>query len=370
MISKLNYPHIGIFILAWFVADLAIPLLIWIGRRLGAVDRPHSYKTHVEPVVFLGGIGIYFALSVALFSLLRFTSFESNLPLFGILFGGLFVVALGCVDDYRPISAVLKLIVLMVVTLIMWRFGVRMTIFPDTAAFGHILLYLNMGLTLLWLAGVTSAMNSFDNMDGAAGGIAAIASFCVFIIAWRTYQVSVSYVSIAILGACLGYLRYNLPPARMFLGDNGSFLLGFLLASMAVLGGWSDSDPVKSLVVVCCILCVPLYDITLSTVLRCKSGVVSGIREAIVYCGRDHLSHRFQALGFSKRETLMILYLFGLSSGGIGIFVCRHAVTRPQCLLVAGVGVFMLTILGAILDRAPVYGVAGAGDKAQMPGNQ
>jgi UDP-GlcNAc:undecaprenyl-phosphate GlcNAc-1-phosphate transferase len=243
-----------------------------------------------------------------------------------------------------------KLGVLLLVTLLLSRFGVRINLTGLWAV--------DLGLTLFWIAGVSSAMNSLDNMDGAAGGIAAIAAFWTFYVAWYTGpwgQPHVSFVAIALVGACLGFLRYNWTPARIFLGDNGSLLLGFLLAALTVQCGWSRGDRLKAVIVPCSILCVPLYDITLSTILRIRRGIVKNPIEAIVYCGRDHISHRLVALGLSKREAVLVLYLFGMISGTVAVIVVRPEVDASIYVPITIGSLLVLVVLGAILDRAKVY---------------
>lgn len=338
------------FILAWFVADLAFPLIIRLSHRVGALDRPHSYKIHQEPVALLGGVGIYLAFTVTVFSVLRFPHPGEFTDIFAIAGGGFLVLLLGIVDGFRPLWAVGKLAVLFLVTLILSRFGVRINL---TGWWG-----VDLVLTLLWITGVSSAMNSMDNMDGAAGGTAAIASFWTFYVAWYTGpwgQPHVSFVAIALMGACMGFLRYNWKPARIFLGDNGSLVLGFLLAAMTVQCGWSRGDRLKAIIVPCAILCVPLYDITLSTTLRIVRGVVRNPIEAIVYCGRDHLSHRLVALGLSQREAVLMIYLFGMISGTVAIIVVRPEVKPPVYIPISVASLVALGILGAVLDRAKVY---------------
>jgi UDP-GlcNAc:undecaprenyl-phosphate GlcNAc-1-phosphate transferase len=157
------------------------------------------------------------------------------------------------------------------------------------------------------------------------------------------------------VGACLGFLRYNWTPAKVFLGDNGSLLLGFLLAALTVQCGWSRGDRLKAIIVPCAILCVPLYDITLSTILRIRRGVVKNPIQAIVYCGRDHLSHRLVALGLSKREAVLVLYLFGMISGTIAVIVVRPEVDISVYGPVTLGCLAALIALGAVLDRAKVY---------------
>lgn len=361
MIEKLNYPHVGILIVAWFAADLAIPLLMMAARRLGALDRPHDYKTHAEPVPFLGGFGIFLAVTVAILSVLRFTSFTEIRPLFGIILGASSFLALGAIDDYRSISAVVKLAALLAATGVLYGYGIQLSVFPPG------LWILNLALTLLWIAGITSAMNSLDNTDGVAGGTAALAAAAIFAIAWRNYalvddpewretQKLVSYFSAAILGGCLGFLRYNFAPARVYLGNNGSFLLGFVLAALTVVGGWSVADPLRSMLVPCAILAVPLFDITLATLLRWREGTVKTLVDAIVHCGRDHMAHRLMALGLSVRGAALVIYLFGAISAGVGIYISDPRVPRTSYLGVTAVSLTGVAAVGVVLSRARLPG--------------
>jgi len=362
VIAQLNHPQVWMFILAWFLADLGVPLVIRLSHRVGALDRPHTYKTHQEPVALLGGVGIYLAFMITLFSVLRFPNPGEFTDIFAIIAGGFLVVLLGVADGFRPIWAVAKLGVLLLVTLMLSRFGVRINLSGIWAV--------DLALTLLWIAGVSSAMNSMDNMDGAAGGTAAIASFWTFYVAWYTApwgQAHVSYVAIVLMGACLGFLRYNWKPAKIFLGDNGSLLLGFLLAALTVQCGWSRGDRMKAIIVPCAILCVPLYDITLSTVLRIVRGVVKNPIEAIVYCGRDHLSHRLVALGLSQREAVLVLYLFGMISGTIAVIIVRPEVKPSTYIPITIVSVALLALFGVILDRAKVYPAPPAPSASEAP---
>lgn len=347
---NLVHPQIGMFIFAWFLADILAPLIIKAALRIGAVDTPHSYKIHKDPVPFLGGLVIYIAFSLSLFSILRFTSFEAYKHIFALVWGGFFVLVAGLVDDFRPISAVIKLFMLFIATAVVSTYGVMINISGTWS--------IDLFLTVVWIAGVTSALNSLDNMDGACGGVSAIACFWIFYIAWYTPpfgQRDVTFVAVSLLGACLGFVRYNFKPARMFLGDNGSLLLGYLLASLMALTGWARNDITKAIIIPCCVMAVPLYDITLSTILRLKNGVVRGIKDAIVYCGQDHLAHRFIALGLSQREAVMMLYLFGTISGGIGAFIHFDWVVPVIYIPLVAVSIISLVILGIILDKAKVY---------------
>lgn len=359
MIAQLNYPQLWMLILAWFVTDLATPLLVLLSRRVGALDRPHTYKTHAEPVALLGGVAVFAGFAVSLFSILRFPNWMEHRDIFAIIGGGFVVLVLGLVDGFRPLWAPAKLAVLLAATWGLSRFGVQINLSGSPA--------LDLALTLLWIAGISSAMNSLDNMDGAAAGTAAVAAFWTFYVAWYSDpwgQARVSYVAIALVGACLGFLRYNFlaKPARIFLGDNGSLLLGFLLGALTVHAGWAREDRIKAFLVPCAILVVPLYDITLSTILRICRGVVRGPIEAIVYCGRDHLSHRLVGLGCSPREAVLLLHLMGMIGGAVGVIIARPEVGPRIYVPLAAVCLALLVAIGVFLDRAPVY-AAPAGEK-------
>jgi UDP-GlcNAc:undecaprenyl-phosphate GlcNAc-1-phosphate transferase len=362
VIAQLNHPQIWMLILAWFVTDLAMPGVIRLAHRVGALDKPHTYKIHERPVALLGGVGIYLGFAVAILSILRFPDWSGYQDVFAILGAGLAVLVLGIVDGLRPLWAVGKLGVLFLITWALSHFGVRITLTGIPPV--------DLGLTLFWIAGVSSAMNSLDNMDGAAGGSAAVAAFWTFCVAWYSApwgQTHVSFVAVALLGACLGFLRYNWTPASTFLGDNGSLLLGFLLAALTVHAGWARDDRFKAVVIPCAILVVPLYDITLSTLLRIKSGVVKGPIQAIVYCGRDHLSHRLVAFGLSRREAVFVLYLFGMVGGCVGFILARPEVTSAVYGPVTGVAIAVLVGAGWVLDRAPVYPKPGALPAEEVP---
>ncbi|MCZ6602683.1 MAG: MraY family glycosyltransferase [Planctomycetota bacterium] len=365
MIHILNYPHIWNLLLAWFLIYLTMPAVIAFARKIRAMDRPGGHKAHGREVAFLGGVGIFIAFSIAVLSTIRlfpnaslldFIARGESRSLFGVVLGSLIVLILGLIDDFHPIRAVVKLGVILAVTVVIHFFGVQMTMVHTASPLANILL--NVPLTVIWIAGVTSAMNSLDNMDGVASGTAAVASIVIFYIAWGTSpqdaQPWLSYLAVALFGACLGFLRFNFLPARVFLGDNGSFLLGFLLASMLVLGRWSP-DPFKSAVIPCVILTVPLFDITLTTILRIKNGIVRTIPQAIAYSGRDHISHRLQALGLSPTVTVLTIYLLACLSGFIAVWIFKTEGGPGAYLPILAFYIAFLVVLGVWLDRAPVY---------------
>ena len=368
MKSLLAYPHLGILILAWFVADLAVPTLIALAHRIGILDRPGGQdgKVQERPIPFFGGLGILLGFSVALFSTLRFESLEAFIPFLVLISGAAVVATLGLLDDHRPISAMVKLGVLFGITLTLAAFGVEMHLLPH--AFNG---WVDVALTLIWIVGVISATNSLDNTDGVVGGISAIAGVFIFVIAWGSSSVDsqpwLSYLAVALIGSSLGFLRYNFPPARVYLGDNGSFLLGFLLATTLVFAEYS-SDPIQAVLIPCLILVVPLYDITLSTILRIRDGDVKTWREAGHYCGKDHLAHLLMGHGLSKRQAVACLYALGVAGGATALAI--HALeSRTAAIAVAIIFGAGLVWTGVFLGRvrADVVAIPAAAGAAITP---
>ncbi len=348
MSSILNYPHLGIFIIAWFTGNLLIPLLIKMSNKLGLLDRPGGHKGQKTPVPFLGGIGIFIAFTVSVCSTLRFESLENFVPFIGVLLGGAVVVTLGLLDDLRPIRATVKLSILFLITLVLAMFDIHLRIFPEL--FWNLP---NILITLMWIVGVTSATNSLDNTDGVAGGVAAIAGVFTFFIAWGTSAESaqpwLSYLAVALIGSCFGFLRYNFSPARIYLGDNGAFFLGYILAVMLVFGHYTG-DFFKAILVPPLILSVPIFDICLAIGLRIRDGDVRDWRSVVTFCGRDHLAHLLMARNFSKRETILSIYGMAIAGGTVALMVmlCQY---RAIYLGVTGIYLAFLFSVGVILGR-------------------
>jgi len=353
MSSRLNLTYFGILILAWLIADLCGPFVIGVSRRLGALDKPGGHKAQRKPVPFLGGVSIFCALSAAIAVSVNFSGDRSWLPLAGIPIGGVFVLVLGLLDDWRPVNAVTKLLLLFLASLVVVAFGIRATLLPSPWG-----IVPNIVISMLWIAGTTSALNSLDNTDGVAGGVTAVAAAGVCAMyAIRTDIVDQPYLlalSCALMGACFGFLRYNWPKAQMYLGDNGSFFLGFTLGCMLLFARWTE-DPVRSALLPPVLLTVPLLDLVLSTVLRYTNGVVKTIREAIVHCDHDHLAHRLQALGMTRTEAAVTLWVIAGICAVETVVMCEVRSLLLFWTLLAGHAAFV-AVISAILAKAPVHG--------------
>ncbi|MCA8939802.1 MAG: undecaprenyl/decaprenyl-phosphate alpha-N-acetylglucosaminyl 1-phosphate transferase [Planctomycetes bacterium] len=321
-----KYPHYVIFITAYALSELAVTFLIRISKRLGAIDRPElqAYKTQKEPVPFLGGLGLFIGFFGALALSLRWGVIgDSGLSAFleaqetrvaiAVLVGGAATALMGLVDDFRPIHAGLKLLGLCAIVAMLMYFGLVIQ-FPVYPA-------LKFAVTLLWIVGVISAFNAIDNTDGVAGTTAFYVSGFTFMIAWGASaseaQQGLSFLAIALAGATLGFLRHNRPPAKVYLGNSGSFALGFLVAVMPISGRWASPETATwetmlPLLAPLLLVSYPLFDLCYTVFLRWRKGIVRNVVEAVVVSGRDHTAHRLSALGLSKWQVLIVV---GLMNG-------------------------------------------------------
>jgi len=198
------------------------------------------------------------------------------------------------------------------VAIMAYLFDVRVMIFSSPL--------LDSLLTVLWIVGITNAMNMLDNMDGLLAGVSAVIAAFFTVLAAINGQYLVSLLSAAVLGACLGFLFWNLNPASVFMGDSGSMFLGFLLACIAIKLRFIGQTPAVSWMVPVIVMGLPIFDTTLVTLSRLRRG-----KNPLTSPGKDHSSHRIANHGFSKREAVMILYLV---SGALGVIAIIASVAN------------------------------------------
>ncbi len=309
---------------------------------LDFVDGPGGRKIHERSTPLLGGLAVLVAFIAAL---------TANMILdreYLFLLAGSAVVALvSLIDDWKGLSARLKLAVQVAVVIALIYGGVVLELFPVKTTWGYAL---NCLFTILWIVGITNAMNFADGMDGLAAGLGAIVSFFLGIAAFQTHQPLMGWVALAMLGSCLGFLPYNFRPrgqAFIFLGDAGSIFIGFTLAALAVKGEWSDSNPIVSFAAPVLIFWVLIFDMSYITVERVVTGKVKSFREWIDYVGKDHMHHRFFAVLGDRRKVVLFIYLVSATLG-ISAIALRNARVVDGILLVAQA--FLITIIISILE--------------------
>jgi UDP-GlcNAc:undecaprenyl-phosphate GlcNAc-1-phosphate transferase len=340
LMSGLRWAYV--MIVSFAVSFCLNPLCSWAGFKLGILDQPDDRKHHRYATPLLGGAAVFIGFLCAL---LFNGIFSMHLGV--ILIASIILFSVGVLDDVKEISAGIKLITQVGCTLLVIGSGIVLKVVPDT--FGIIALAGNVILTLMWIIGITNAMNFFDGMDGLAGGLGALISFFLGIVAFQTNQPFLGWVAVAMMGGCLGFLPFNFRfngQARIFLGDAGSTVIGFLLACIAVYGDWADGNPVVALISPILIFWILIFDMVHITVERILTGKVLNFRQWIEYVGRDHLHHRLaNALGGQKKSVLFI-YLMCLCLGTSAI-VLRNARSIDAILLIiqASIIVILITIL-------------------------
>lgn len=316
-----------------FAAALAFamggtPLARWVAARTDIVDRPAGRKLHLEPVPLLGGAAIYLAFILAL---LLFGDRFYISQLVGILVGATLVSFLGIWDDRQAIRPLLKLAGQLLAALTLIVTGVRIDLFPGAA--------LDIAITLLWVVGITNALNLLDNMDGLSGGIAAIAAGFFLLLATLSGQFLVGSLAAALLGACIGFLRYNFNPAQIFMGDAGSLFLGFVLSAVGIKLRFLDRPYTVTWMIPILVLGLPIFDTTLVFISRLRRGL-----NPFTAAGKDHISHRLVGRGWTHREAVMALYLVACVLGAIAIFVSRAGMREAYVIggAVAVAGLYAL----------------------------
>lgn len=327
--------------MACAITLFTVPLVQWYALWRRVLDQPSARKVHAVATPLLGGVAVF-----AGFAFTVLANFQFSRPLKGVAVGAAIVVALGVLDDVFDIPAPVKLLGQCGATAVAIAYGVFLSVVPNWVPGSH---WLNAVVTVLWLLTVTNAVQFLDGMDGLAAGLGAIAAAFFSIAALQTGQSYLGFLSAALLGACLGFLPYNFRPggAVIFLGDSGASFIGFALAGLAVMGEWSSESPLIALFTPLLILGVPLFDIALVGVVRVVKGKVHSLREWLAYTGRDHIHHRFQALGLTKTQSVLLIFFISLTLG-LSATVLKDATPREAALTLAQ-AVCMLAII-AILE--------------------
>ncbi len=301
------------------VLTLALtPLSKWLAPHIGVMAVPRARDVHGRPVPRMGGVAIFLAV-IAMAVLLRARA--EFVQLSALLLGASLMSFLGLVDDRFQLNAYIKLVVQLGAAVFAWYAGIQISIFQTPL--------LDLGVTVLWIVGITNAMNFLDNMDGLLAGISSVVSAFFLVLAVLNGQYLVALLSAAVLGACVGFLFWNLNPANVFMGDSGSMFLGFVLACTAIKLRFIGQDTSVSWLTPVIVLALPLFDTTLVSISRLRRG-----KNPLTTPGKDHVSHRISNHGFTKREAVMMLYLVCGALGVISI-IASESDMRANLLIAA-----------------------------------
>jgi UDP-GlcNAc:undecaprenyl-phosphate GlcNAc-1-phosphate transferase len=332
-----------IFVFSLSLSYLLTPLIRLIAVKLNVLDRPEGRKIHERATPLFGGAAVIIAFS---FSLIANMLLEKAMVV--LLCGGIIMALVGLMDDVRGIPARLKLLLQVIVVLILIYNGIILDLFPPRTTWGF---WLNLVFTIIWIVGITNAMNFIDGMDGLATGLSAIMAGFMGIVAFQTDQPFMGWIAIAVLGSCLGFFPFNFrfkKPALIFLGDTGSTFLGFLLAGLAVMGYWSESR-IVSFANPVLIFWVLIFDMIYITVERIATGKVKTVKEWIDYVGTDHLHHRLFFLLGDKWKAVLTIFLYSIILG-LSSIALRNARMIDSILLVGQA--FLIAIIFSVIEYA------------------
>lgn len=323
---------------ALLTALVLTPVAMRLAHRVGAVDRPKKDRWSARVTPLLGGIALTAGILVALF-----VGREPGPDTFAVAGGVLLLHVVGLWDDVRGVRPQTKLVAQIAAAVVLLAGGVRAG-WPEDSL-------LSVPLTVLWVVGITNALNLLDNMDGLAAGVGAITAGAVAICS-RSLPDGVgdtsALVALAACGAALGFLPWNVNPAKVFMGDAGSLPLGFALAASSLLATHREAGQVVAVLAGPLLaLAVPILDTTFVSVLRKWHG------RSISQGGRDHLSHRLVALGIPEKRAVATLWLLSAIFGAFAVASTRLDVLGSVLLL--ALAVLAAGVLGAVLGRVKVY---------------
>lgn len=332
------------------VSLVLTPVAIHTAVRFGILDRPEAtHKAHTTPTPYLGGLAIVvgFVLAVAGAAALRVATGSSTgglRQLAVILAVAVLLALVGLADDLRGLGVVVRFGAQVAAAIALWLAGVQLNLVDVEVAGVEVV---NLAITIVWVVGITNAMNLLDNMDGLSAGIATIAALWFGVIGALNGQVLVSALSFALAGCAVGFLRFNRPPARIYMGDAGSLFLGVVLATIGVRLDFA-TDAVTAALIPILVLTVPVLDIALVVIARVKHGL------SPFKGGRDHISHRLVRLGLPVPVAVGVIAVLGVAHGWMALVLSRVDLTTA--LIGAGLVAFIDLLLFALLAKVPVYG--------------
>ncbi|MGN1385556.1 MAG: glycosyltransferase family 4 protein, partial [Bacillus sp. (in: firmicutes)] len=290
-------------LLLCFIASLIItPLVRKLAFKIGATDKPNYRKVHQKIMPRLGGLAIFISFLIGM-AILR--PQDDQIGTMAVLLGACIIVVIGIFDDMYELSAKVKFIGQILAALVVVLGGVQVDYINLPFGGGIELGVLSIPLTILWIVGITNAINLIDGLDGLAAGVSAIALITISGMALLKGDLFVLSISAILIGSILGFLKYNFHPAKIFMGDTGALFLGFMIAVLSLSG--FKNVTVLSLIIPIIILGVPISDTFFAIIRRIVN------KQPLSAPDKSHLHHCMLRLGYSHRQTVLIIYAMAAS---------------------------------------------------------
>ena len=295
---------------ALIVSFLTTPVVKSFAYKVGAIDVPKdARRMHHVPIPRLGGLAIFIGFIV---SILLFVDVRRDAQMQSILLGAVVIVVLGVVDDIMALPAMFKFVVQIAAALIPALNGVVIQAFSNPNIFSDNLYWvlgkLSIPFTVLWIVAITNSVNLIDGLDGLANGVSAISATTMLVIAILVSEGQVAVVMAALVGACVGFMPYNMNPAKMFMGDTGATFLGYILATMSIQGLFKFYA-VISFAVPFLILGLPIFDTAFAFIRRIAHG------QSPMHADRGHIHHRLIDMGLNQKQAVATMYVISAILG-------------------------------------------------------
>lgn len=336
-----NMDLVASFSISLIISILITPFIKFMAVRLNYLDHPNGKKVHAHSTPLLGGLAIFLSFVISIIFTLPIEK-----EIIAIFLGSLVLIIIGLIDDKFGMMPTTKLFGQLIAALTIVKFGGIKAEFISNY-------YLSIIFTCFWVIGITNAVNLLDNMNGLSSGLVAIASIFFAVIAFLQNNIMAASMSLALCGACLGFLRYNFPNASIFMGDVGSLFIGFCVACIAMLTSWQGGKfNLVSLVTPIIILAYPIFDTALVSILRVKE------KRSIFQGGRDHSSHRISVVGFKRKNTVIVIYLITAGLGVLALILRKLEFFYQLALIV--LLLIAIAALGILLSRVNVGYLKGS----------
>lgn len=313
---KLSEVHVHIIalIIAYLLGVFIVPLVIAYSKKQGLIDKPNERKIHTEPISRLGGIAIWSSTMLTFLFLVFLSYYPYGKLLSGILLGSSLMFLLGLIDDIYTLNAKFKLFIQIAIATLVYLLGVKIDSiinpFGGAIELGHF----SYPITILWIVGISNAINFIDGIDGLAGSVITVNSITLGIIAVAMVPASPMSALIAFIlaGSMLAFLTYNFNPAKIFMGDSGALFAGFLLATLSITGVMKGATLAILLPFV--VLAVPIMDITYASLRRISKGKSPFVADS------EHIHHKLLKAGFTQNMTVAILTAVAIVAGAIATY--------------------------------------------------
>lgn len=343
---KLSEAHIIGAIISYLLGVFIVPFVISFSKKQGLVDVPNERKIHKGPISRLGGIAIWLSTMLSFLFLVFLSYYPYGSLLSGILLGSSLMFFLGLIDDIYTLNAKFKLFIQVMIATLVFFLGVRIdSILIPFGADVHLTNSFSYILTLLWIVGISNAVNFIDGIDGLAGSVITVNSITLGIIAVAMVPPNPMSALIAFIlaGSMLAFLTYNFNPAKIFMGDSGALFSGFLLATLSITGVMKGAA--LAIILPFVVLAVPIIDITYASLRRISKGKSPFVADS------EHIHHKLLKAGFSQNKTVAILTSIAIVAGAIASYSVgsiKHYIIYIIALLLI---MFLLNLISLLTKK-------------------